>query len=455
MFGRDLGESSLLGRRISHALTGISDKMLDAGFWVSLAPNAHALLALPETIRQMNVAIVEGAPSVVSLALYPEVLEREALIARIESVSVRPQAPRFDFSGRELTESEWAGLFDSLAREAVPGRVAVQWGVAVRRSPMRSFPTDLEVYKQPGEYDLERFMETTVYPGEPLALLWNSRDGEWLLAQMYNYLGWIRRRDVAVASGREALGPFLGNGVPLVVTGRQVTSAWSPGRPDISELLLDMGAHLPLLADAALPPDVAGQSIVGNHVVLAPRRGGGSGALFVESVLLSRGADVSVGPLPFARSLILRQAFKLLGERYGWGGMYHARDCSSLIMDVFRCFGLRLPRNAGQQANLPVGRSIEFPASATLTERQELLGRVPAGAALFLEGHVMLYLGRLGGEFYALHDLYEYYEVSPQNEGTLRRYPANQVMVTPLSIRRSNGATFLESLTSARDFVPA
>ncbi len=438
-----------------HALTGIAEKMLDAGFWVPLAPNAHALLALPETIRQMNVAIAEEAPSVVSLASYPEVLEREALIARIESVSARPQALRFDRSGRELSEADWADLFENLGTETIPESLAVRWGVAVRRSAMRSFPTDLEVYKHPGEYDLERFMETTVYPGEPLALLWDSRDGEWFLAQMYNYLGWIRSRDVAVAGSREALGPFLGSGVPLVVTGRQVTSACSPGRPDLSELLLDMGTHLPLLAESVLPPDVAGQSVAGNHVALAPRRGGESGALFVEPILISKGADVSVGPLPYARSVILRQAFKLLGERYGWGGMYHARDCSSLIMDVFRCFGLQLPRNAGQQARLPVGRSVEFPASATLAEREELMARVPAGAALFLEGHVMLYLGRLGGEYYALHDLYEYYEASAQGAGALLRYPANQVMVTPLSIRRASGATFLESLTSARDFVPA
>jgi cell wall-associated NlpC family hydrolase len=320
---------------------------------------------------------------------------------------------------------------------------------------MRSFPTDLKVYKQPGEYDLERFMETTVYPGEPMALLWESRDGAWFLAQMYNYLGWVRSRDVAVAESREALGAFLGNRLSLVVTGRQVTCACSPGRSEVSELLLDMGAHLPILEESALPLEVGGQSVAGNHVALAPRREGESGTLVTEPVLISKRVDVSVGPLPFARSLILRQAFKLLGERYGWGGMYHARDCSGLVMDVFRCFGLHLPRNAGQQARLPVGRSVEFSAASPLSEREALLAQVPAGAALFLDGHVMLYLGRFENEYYALHDLYEYYEESDREGEGLVRYPANQVMVTPLSIRRANGATFLESLTSARDFVPA
>ncbi|MFO7637354.1 MAG: NlpC/P60 family protein [Clostridia bacterium] len=29
-----------------------------------------------------------------------------------------------------------------------------------------------------------------------------------------------------------------------------------------------------------------------------------------------------------------------LGEPYGWGGMNNARDCSALVMDVFRTFRL-------------------------------------------------------------------------------------------------------------------
>jgi cell wall-associated NlpC family hydrolase len=147
-----------------------------------------------------------------------------------------------------------------------------------------------------------------------------------------------------------------------------------------------MGAHLPILEESALPLEVGGQSVAGNHVALAPRREGESGTLVTEPVLISKRADVSVGPLPFARSLILRKAFKLLGERYGWGGMYHARDCSGLVMDVFRCFGLHLPRNAGQQARLPVGRSVEFSATSPLSEREALLAQVPAGATLFLDG---------------------------------------------------------------------
>jgi hypothetical protein len=67
----------------------------------------------------------------------------------------------------------------------------------------------------------------------------------------------------------------------------------------------------------------------------------------------------------------------------------------------------------------------------------------------------MLYLGRFENEYYALHDLYEYYEESDREGEGLVRYPANQVMVTPLSIRRANGATFSNPSPAPAIFVPA
>ena len=77
------------------------------------------------------------------------------------------------------------------------------------------------------------------------------------------------------------------------------------------------------------------------------------GFVFWRRAWIHGKADVSVGYLPYTRAHILRQAFKMLGENYGWGGQREGRDCSSFIMDIYNVFGIRSPRNADQQEKIP------------------------------------------------------------------------------------------------------
>jgi len=55
--------------------------------------------------------------------------------------------------------------------------------------------------------------------------------------------------------------------------------------------------------------------------------------------------ELPTQPLPFTRANLLRQAFRFLGERYGWGHDYQGRDCSGFVSEVYRSMGVQLPRN--------------------------------------------------------------------------------------------------------------
>lgn len=81
--------------------------------------------------------------------------------------------------------------------------------------------------------------------------------------------------------------------------------------------------------------------------------------------------DVSVGYLSLTNEEIIKQAFKCLGDRYGWGGMLESRDCSSYIREVYRCFGWILPRNTTGQLQMPV-RKIEL-AGRRCSEKKQIL----------------------------------------------------------------------------------
>jgi cell wall-associated NlpC family hydrolase len=43
-------------------------------------------------------------------------------------------------------------------------------------------------------------------------------------------------------------------------------------------------------------------------------------------------------------------ANELIGEAYGWGGLYQNRDCSAMVRDMFSPFGIWLPRHSEDQA---------------------------------------------------------------------------------------------------------
>tara|TARA_R110002096_G_scaffold119123_5_gene258070 strand:- start:3154 stop:3708 length:555 start_codon:yes stop_codon:yes gene_type:complete len=176
---------------------------------------------------------------------------------------------------------------------------------------------------------------------------------------------------------------------------------------------------------------------------------GDSGELQFRSALIGRNQDVRVGYMPFTRRNILHQSFKFLGERYGWGHSYNARDCSGLVMEVYKTFGILLPRNSLQQRNSPIGRNLNFSADDSDAKKLELLDRCDVGDLLYSPGHVMLYLGKVDGEPYVIHSLFG--AGWTDDDGSFQEGVLNGVSVTPLrKIYVSPDATYFDQLTSVK-----
>jgi len=197
--------------------------------------------------------------------------------------------------------------------------------------------------------------------------------------------------------------------------------------------------------------DIDGQHPAGNYVVKLPARGA-DGQLEFRIGLIARSEDVRVGYLPLTRRNIITQAFKFLGQRYGWGGMFKTRDCSAFIMDNYRSMGVLLPRNAGEQGKQAVGITHTLTKEMTLEERQAVFDRLPAGTPIYMAGHAMLYLGKRDGDYYIIHD-FAGFRV-PDADGKLKSSTARCVFVTPLlATFLSDGKKYLEGIYAAREFV--
>ena len=178
---------------------------------------------------------------------------------------------------------------------------------------------------------------------------------------------------------------------------------------------------------------------------------GKTGDLEFEPTLIARGRDVRVGPLPYRPSLVLRQAFKFLGERYGWGHDYNARDCTGFVGDVYKTFGLLMPRNSGQQGQGKFAPT-RFFQDGDREGRLQALEKLKVGDLIYIPGHVMMYIGSVDGEPYVIHDVtgLRYFT----GDGSLYRGTLNGVSVTPLKpLQLSRDKSFIDGIYAIKTII--
>jgi hypothetical protein len=118
-------------------------------------------------------------------------------------------------------------------------------------------------------------------------------------------------------------------------------------------------------------------------------------------------------------------------------------------MDVYKSFGLMLPRNGDEQER-SAGVTVSFESLST-RQRYDLLDTLLPGASLHTPTHELLYLGRHEGLYYVIHDITSYGNANqPNSDGSLGKIVLNRVAVTDLSLPRRNGMLFIDSLTGGK-----
>ncbi len=428
---------------------GIEEQHLDPGFWLERTQNADRLLMSTDDIRAFNNRSFDVVDNMVRLESHPQSLDRETLIERVRQISKPSGSERWYADSRQLTNEDWAAYDATLNLDAIEDSNPTAFGLVVKRASMRSYPTDDAIFNTETPTDIDRFQENGLFPGDAVAVLHTSRDGEWLLVQSFNYLAWVRSEYVAIGSLADVLGFRQSlEAQPLVVTGDKVFTAYNPHVNAVSELQLDMGIRLPLVPRDEAGDDVHGQNPYASYVVRLPVRGE-DGSLAFEIALIPRSQDVRLGFLPYTRANVIRQSFKFLGERYGWGHDYNARDCTGFVSEVYKTFGILLPRNSGDQRDSIIGENTRFDEGSERIERTAALDALDVGNLIYIPGHVMLHLGDVDGEAYVIHDVNGLSYA--KTDGELYSGVLNTVAVTPLEpLKSSSGKDYVDLIMSIK-----
>jgi hypothetical protein len=412
-----------------HGVIGVSDAQLDPEYWIRHGGSAQRVVLDEAAIEAQNAKLKRLDRSVHDVEALPRTLTASDVRGWVEKMSERPDDTLYDEHGSAVESSVIDGLMANVNAAAIPATQQTRFGMVVRRSSLRTFPTSLRVFNEPDDgTDIDRFQEDALFAGTPVAIVHESRDGEWLFIVSPLYAAWIPKRDVAQGTADEVFG-YTHKEPYVVVTGARARTVFTPERPEVSELALEMGQRLPLLNDWPADKPVNGQHPYTSYVIELPMRAD-DGSLHFTPALLQKTNDVAADYLPLTHANLIRQSFKFLGERYGWGHSYNSRDCSGFVSEVYRSFGVQLPRNTRDQGVSPALNRIAFTADDDHEKRLAVLRELQVGDLVYIPGHVMMVIGQDGGGPYVIHDTtgITYRDA----EGVLTRVNLNGVSVTPI-----------------------
>jgi hypothetical protein len=409
--------------------------MKTQGFWINRHPGPDAVILSPEEIIRFNERLRQELHLTKDLSQWPAAAPGQALRGQLgkhlEDLQTRGLVL---LDGRNPGASYWYAVRQALNLEAIPREIPRQYGLVVRYAGQRFLPAEEGLYAKAYDADFDELQNSSFDIGTPVVILHRSLEGRWLWVESCASAGWVEAENVAAATEGQMASfwsaPFAIVTVPKadIYLNREMTDFYSSAF---------MGVRLPLMR---FDGDYA-------EVTVPQRRPDGTATL-VPGFMAA--ADIHEGYLPYTPRQVLIQAFKMLHQPYGWGGMYGGQDCSRFLQAVFATFGIELPRDSKNQ--IRTGEALAaWPAGASIEEKLRLLRESAVGGITLLgmKGHIMLYLGMIDGRAYAIHSAWAYRK--PGRGGKDDTFVLNRVVVSDLSLGEgSQRGSLLDRLNAVR-----
>lgn len=341
---------------------------------------------------------------------------RKTSMRKRDVAAIFHKARGFKHGNVRWTQEEWDSLGRNAHLQAFPSRR--QAAITLRNTDLREMPTHeprfAEPTPDPKANPFDYFQYSLLPPGTPLLIAHTSRDGRWHFVECPVAGGWVDAQDVAPVdesfeqeyrNGRYAA--LLRDKVLLPGTGRNGGDSQA-----------DIGTILPL----------AGEQPGGGPRVLVPVRSPGGMARVAEIDLAA--GDARRKPLPLTPGNVARVGNVMMGQRYGWGGMFGERDCSALTRELFTPFGLWLPRNSGAQARVGVVQPLE---GLSFKEKENVILRngVPFLSLVGMRGHIVLYVGAYKDRPAIFHNVWGVRTIEAGNDDA--RFVIGRAVVTSIT----------------------
>lgn len=290
------------------------------------------------------------------------------------------------------SREEWEALVVSQQIDSYPS--LARPAIAVRNTSFRVLPTIRPFFldsQLPGEgFPFDYFQASAIWVGTPLLVTHVSADQAWFFAEAGHVFGWLPAGDVAWVNKN--------------FQRRYENSHYAALIKDNVSLFDTRGTFLTQThLGAVFPIDAAAGDVM--RVLIPVRDSDGNGVIKVTE--LSTALAISK-PLPLTAQRIADIADAIIGQHYGWGGLYENRDCSATMRDLFTPFGIWLGRNSRHQGSK--GGEFHNLDGLKAEEKRDAIvaAAVPFYTLIWLKGHIGLYLGiePSSGEPLLLHNVW-------------------------------------------------
>ena len=364
---------------VAEAQDFVSGECVMPSYWISRSRNADTAMFEPQQISKVNQDVMHRSGVMTPLELFPETvsgddIHRKMLLAMREYSGW--EVPALFKNGQPLSWNDWKAMKDNCGYETPIEEQTVLYGVSIRRTNIHPLPTNDHMFATPQFPSRDCMYGGVLNPAEAMVVLAVSKDRRFYFVQTRGSMGWVDGGSVALTS-REIWMNYAAPWEYLVVTAdhKNIT---------IDGIAMDfqMGARIPIALNAGITVQIMLPSVE-------------NGSMVNRNMKLAIDDTVHVGPLPYNRSNLIRQAFRFLGRPYNWDGTSSISVTDAYLMTgIYRAFGIELPQTlAEQERAMPILTPVWNKDEAG---RYAALFDVQPGSLLFQQGHVMFYLGRDG-----------------------------------------------------------
>lgn len=415
-----------------HSADYVTADMQTSEFWIDRMSTPERILLKTEEIEELNEKIKTQLVSDESAIFY----DLDSYGESIDGADLKKLIGKHTFSlttyytaSSAISPKQWNSYLKNCNLDNIRTSNKIQYGIVCERTDVRSLPSSVMIQSEPDGQDenSDILQNTALAVNEPVLVLYTSRDGNWYYIMAEEYTGWVKKDAIGICEGRSQWEQLRNPKYFLVVTGDRIQIEDSlSGNYEFT-----MGTKLALAENKEWQDTEDAVSARDNYVVKVPVRTK-NGKLSVKYLSIPVSRDVHVGYMDYTQANIVSQAFKMLGNPYGWGGASGERDCSSLIRDIYLCFGFRLPRNSSDMAKIHEKQYVDLSGLSDKEKEAKLYSASP-GSILYMPGHVMLYLGCVEKKHFVIS------AVGGQ---------VQKVTVNDLQESAENGSTWEENLTS-------
>ena len=357
-------------------------------FWTKHILNLDKIILSEKQIEKLNsqIKMFKSSTNIIEAEYAPDFVKDKIL----KMFKYCFNKNRYFEDGNLVNKNFIEKLTDELNIENIKYTVKKSYfGIIRNRSFIKAVPTDRRIIRNIDTINFDRNIETVSHIFDLVKVLNVSKDSRWFYVVSQYYFGWVKRENVVI---RETLYKFQDFVVIL---------------KNIPKYNLKLGDILPL---------------ENNRIYIFDR------TLEVSAL---NPDEFSIGFLPFTKRNILKLVFNLLHAPYRWGGDIIGTDCSLFVMDIYRCFGVVMPRNSYKQAEVLMGLSLE---NVKDIEKFILKTASPLTSLIYKNGHIMLYIGSYENKVYIAHAF------------TMENFHKGEVLITDLDFGRKDFITSLKKL---------